>query len=409
MKPCAEFVATGHELLNGTTLNRHSQWLGNELRSIGWTLSREATVPDDFNAIGDAITAAFTRVDVVIVSGGLGPTSDDLCRDVAASLCRRAVIMHEPSRERIRALYAARGKPLNDMVENHALVVEGAHVLDNREGLAPGEYLEIRGKHLFLLPGPPREFHAVAHDHVLPWLKSKGCAQTLRQQTFQIIGLGESDIAARLNKTRFPGLKVETAYCANPSHIFIRLREDPQSPSDFDHAIDIIRSEFPGDLFCESEKAVPQVIVDLLGRSRKTLAVAESCTGGMLGSMITSVAGSSAVFRGGIVAYHNELKEKMLHVSSEALKSHGAVSEPVARAMADGARMAAHADVGVGITGIAGPDGGTKEKPVGLVYVCASMPDQCLVRELHLPGDRAAIREAACMIAMDLVRRLVGS
>lgn len=407
MKPVVELVATGNELLNGRVLNRHAQWAGGELLKIGWTLAREVSVSDDRLAILESIRDAFTRVNVVLVSGGLGPTSDDLSRDAAAEWAGCGIVMHEPSRQRIRDVYASRSKPLNDLVESHALVVEQARVLENREGLAPGEHIQCENRHLFLLPGPPREFHAVMSDHVLPWLRQTGIGDTGRAHTFQIIGLGESDVAARLNQRGLGHLRLEVAYCANPSHLYIRLREQSGHASDYDQAVKIIRDELMADLFCENEDHPAQIIVDLLSSRDQTMAVAESCTGGMLGSLITAIPGSSAVFLGGILAYHNKVKSIMLNVPDDSLAKFGAVSESVVTAMADGVRIRLGADIGVAITGVAGPGGGTNDKPVGLVYICASDRNKKIKRELKLGGGRAMIREASCMCALDLVRRLV--
>jgi len=407
VKPTLELIATGNELLNGSVLNRHAQWLGSALGGIGWSLARESSIPDDESAILDAIRNAFTRVEVVILTGGLGPTSDDLSRDAAAKWAGRGIEMHQPSRQRVIEIYASRNKPLNNLVENHALVVEGAAVLDNREGLAPGEYLQQGNRHLFLLPGPPREFHAVMNDHVLPRLRQFGIGDAGRHHTFQILGLGESDVAARLDAQGLGRLGLDIAYCANPSQLFIRLHERAGHAMDYDRAVSIVRAALSDDLFSEDERPPALTILGLLNAHHMTLATAESCTGGLLGSMITAIPGSSATFLGGVIAYHNKIKVAAIDVADELILKHGAVSDEVARAMAGGVRARFGADVGVAITGVAGPGGGTKDKPVGLVHVAVSDRSRLLTQALRFGGDRAMIREASCMCALDLVRRLL--
>ncbi len=407
MTPRLELVTTGAELLNGRVVNRHAAWLGDQLEKIGWRLDRDTTVPDHGPAIQDAVSGALSRCDVVVVTGGLGPTSDDVTRDVAAGMARQCVIMHEPSRAQVLDVYRQRNKPLNDTVERHALVVEGADVLVNHHGLAPGEHIVIEGKHLFLLPGPPREFQGVMLDHVLPWLVRQGASPSLRVQSFQTVGLGESDIAGALSRHGFDRFNVEAAYCAEPAKVAIRLRELPQHGDDFNQAVGVIHAALAENIYAESEETIEQVVGRLLVTAGRTLAVAESCTGGLLGQRLTAMAGSSAFMRGGVIAYHDDIKAEILHVPRPLLEQHGAVSEPVAKAMADGVRRLARADYGIAITGIAGPGGGSAEKPVGLVFVACAFDGQTAVRQLRLGGGRDVIREASATMALDLVRRCI--
>lgn len=405
MTPVVELVTTGAELLSGRTLNRHAQWLGGELDRLGWRLLRDTTVPDDLEAIRDAITGALARCDVVICTGGLGPTSDDVTRDVAAAWYGSSLVMDEPARLHVLDVYARRNKPLNDLVERHALVVKGARVLQSNHGLAPGEHLEKNGKHLFLLPGPPREFQGVMRDHVQPWIEAQSAGHRVRRHIFQVAGLGESDIAARLNHRGFGELRNDVAYCAAPSRVTIRIEEQTAFAGDFDRALKLVHDELGTSIYAEREVAIEAVVMELLRQQGKTFAVAESCTGGMLGQKITALPGSSAVFCGGVVAYHNDVKERLLGVSAEVLAAHGAVSEPVAQAMAESVRVRCHADYGVAITGIAGPGGATPDKPVGLVVVAVADGNVTRVEPLRLGGARDIIREAAVMMALDLLRR----
>lgn len=407
MKPVVELVTTGTELLNGRVVNRHAAWLGGQLEQIGWTLQRDTTVSDDTAAIRDALDSASRRCAVVVVSGGLGPTSDDLTRDVAAAWLGKGVVMHEPSRQIVLDVYRSRNKPLNATVERHALVVDGAEVLPNHHGLAPGEHLEKNGRHVFLLPGPPREFQGVIRDFVLPWLIQQEAASTARMMMFQAVGLGESDIAAKLETSGFDALRIEAAYCAEPGRVSIRLRECIDAPADLDTAAQAIRHFLRGHIYAETDERIEDVVARLLIAGGKTLALAESCTGGLIGQRLTAIPGSSAFLRGGVIAYHNDIKADVLRVPRDILLQHGAVSKPVAVAMAEGVRVLVGSDLGLSVTGIAGPDGGSPEKPVGLVYIACADGTSTVVNRLHLGGGRDVIREASATMAMDLARRVL--
>lgn len=407
MIPRVELVTTGAELLNGRVVNRHAAWLGGALDQIGWRLERDTTVADQLESIRDAITFALSRCDVVIVTGGLGPTTDDVTRDVAAEWFGAPIIMHEPTRQVVLEAYRSRNKPLNATVERHALVVAGAEVLDNRHGLAAGQHLTRAGKHLFLLPGPPREFQGVMRDHVLPWFIAQAAAPSVRRQCFQVAGLGESDIAARLESSGFEKLRIETAYCAEPGRVAIRMAEVIGAPSDFDAAICAVRNALADHIYAETEELIEEVVGRLLRAQGKTIAVAESCTGGLIGQRLTAIPGSSAYVRGGVIAYHNEVKSGVLGVPEDLLRVHGAVSEPVAAAMADGVRSLTASDIGVSVTGIAGPDGGTPEKPVGLVFIAVADGHRTRVEKLRLGGGRDVIRESAATMALDLARKMM--
>ncbi|HMP73626.1 MAG TPA: CinA family nicotinamide mononucleotide deamidase-related protein [Kiritimatiellia bacterium] len=398
-----ELITTGSELLNGLALNRHGQTLGRELASRGYGLARDTTVGDDGAAIRDILVGALERADVVLMSGGLGPTDDDLTRGIVADLWGCGVVMDEGSRQRIAERYAARNKPLNGFAEQHALVVEVAEVLENRVGLAPGELLmTMEEKALFLLPGPPREFRAILEDHVLPWIVARHPAEKVPERTFQVLGPGESDVLLRMEQAGFSREGLEIAFCASPGRVLVTLG-----------AGDAVRLEgaaraFEG-LFSRGEierghESLEGLVLGRLRRAGRTVAVAESCTGGGLGGLLTSVPGASAVFRGGVIAYANEVKSRLLGVAEDVLVDHGAVSEPVARSMAEGARDRLGADYGISITGVAGPDGGTETKPVGLVFIGVAGPSATEVLRLQAGGDREVIRLWAIQSALNGLR-----
>lgn len=406
MSPGIELVSTGLELLVGRTINTHAHTLARHL--VGQRLLRDTTVPDDRLVIRQAVSEALQRVDIVVVSGGLGPTSDDLTREAVADLAGVGLVMHEPSRLAIRDRYARMGRVLNDSVERHALVLEGAEVLMNPVGLAPGEHLRIGDQHVFLLPGPPHEFEAILTESVVPRLASLLPAVPPDLRVFQLCGIGESDLVTRLGGTAYPGTGVEVAYCASIGRLEVRLWAPPERRAELDHAADQLRQQAGGFIYAERFAVMEEIVAEKLVTRTLTLATAESCTGGLVAHRLTNVAGSSGWFLGGVVAYANEVKVRALGVSEEALSREGAVSPVVAGQMAEGVRRRFGSDFGLGITGIAGPGGGTDKKPVGLVYIALADAQGTEVREHRFAGRRAIIKEWSAQMALDLLRRKLG-
>ena len=403
MNPAVELVSTGAELLSGRTVNAHAQTLARHLADLGLPLLRDTTVPDDRAAIREALAGALDRVPLVIVSGGLGPTSDDVTRDAVADVVGRSIVMHEPTRDSIRERYARTNRIWSESVARHALVLEGADVLPNRAGLAPGECITWRDRSIFLLPGPPPEFEAVLEDHVVPNLRARAGAPPL-QQLFQVTGIGESDIIRILPEPEFPGPGVAVAYCARPGRIEIRLTAPAGADEALARAAALARERMGDRIYAESRVDLETVVVAALRERERTVAVAESCTGGLVGHLLTNVAGSSTAFLGGVLAYSNAAKVRDLGVSPDDLARHGAVSAEVAREMADGVRVRFGSDYGIGVTGIAGPDGGTDRKPVGLVFVAVSWSGGGSVREFRFAGPRAIIKQLGAQAALDQLR-----
>lgn len=405
-RPAAELICTGSELLSGRTVNTHSVTLAGLLAELGISLVRETTVPDDRAAIRDAIAQALDRSPIVITSGGLGPTSDDLTRDVAADLAGAAIVMHEPSKERIRVRYESAGRRFTDIAARHALVVEGSVILENAVGLCPGELLTVKGHRLFLLPGPPAEFRAVLETGVLPRLREMAATPPLRC-ILMTCCIGESDILRLLPEPEFPGPDVDVAYCAKPGRVEIRLSTEPSHADALARAADRARAALGEWIYAERPYELEEAVVDLLRARNRTVAVAESCTGGLVGHKLTSVPGSSEVFPGGVIAYSNAAKTRELDVPAEVLTRVGAVSEETARAMAEGVRRRWNADYGLALTGIAGPSGGTEQKPVGTVVVAVADGRGAVVRAFRFSGNRAIIKEMSTQSALQLLRRRV--
>lgn len=402
MTPAVELVTTGQELLDGRILNRHAWTLARELDRIGWRVGRDTTVPDDRATIRDAVRDAMARARVVIVTGGLGPTSDDLTRDAVADIVGSSIVLDEPTRQVIRERYARLNRALNPVVELHAQVVERAEVLSNRVGLAPGEWILHGDRTIVLLPGPPSEFLAILRDHVIPRLNSLGWGRVRRRSDLLVCGIGESDLVARLGAD-FPGDGVDVAYCARLGRVEVRLASESAELLSF--AAGRVREAARTDLAGEGGGEMEEVVGRLLAERRLTIATAESCTGGLVSRLLTRVPGSSAYFRGGVVAYANDTKTSVLGVPAPVIEAHGAVSAPVAEAMALGARLVFGAEFAVAVTGVAGPSGGSDSKPVGLVYLAVADTRGVHVVEKRFGGDREWVQEASAVAALDLVRR----
>lgn len=401
-----ELVTTGSELLNGRTVNRHAQVLGDHLHLIGLRLVRDTTVGDDVNVIRDAVASAMTRVDVVVVTGGLGPTCDDVTREAVAALLGRGIVMDPGALEAMRERYRRMNRRLTELSERQACIVEGSVALPNPAGAAPGQILESGGKVVFILPGPPREFLAVLEGSVLPWLRrnvSPACLPA--ERNFLICGIGESDIVARLEQAGFLAEGMEVAYSAKPGRIELRLLSSTLAQAQVDEAAVTVRRALGDFIYSEERLEMEDVVGRLLAEQGTTLATAESCTGGLIGHRITSVSGSSRYYLGGVIAYSNEAKVRELAVSAEAIAEHGAVSGKVAAQMAAGVRAAFGSDFGLGITGVAGPTGGTPDKPVGLVYAAVADRDRSWVRRFQFASDRTTIQEWSAQLALDLLRR----
>ncbi len=400
-----ELVSTGGELLSGRTLNRHAQLVGERLGALGLDLVRDTTVPDDAEAIREAVAGALRRVRVVLVTGGLGPTPDDLTRDVIAEMAGRAVVEDAATAAWLEKRLRQMGRRFTPQARRLARIVEGAEVLPNPVGAAPGQRVELDEGVVFLLPGPPDECRSVLEESVLPWLREHLAeARPRNRKLFLICGVGEADVQTMLESRGWPG-SVEVTYRAAPARVELGLAAPVDERSALDAAAADVRRLLGAHIFAEERTELPAVVGDLLAEAGCTLATAESCTGGLVGHRITSIGGASRYYLGGVVAYANAVKEKELGVSAGVLESEGAVSEPVARAMAEGVRERFGADYGIGITGIAGPGGGTDEKPVGLVYIGIAAPGGSRVYRHVFPGQRGWIKEWSAMRSLDWLRR----
>jgi nicotinamide-nucleotide amidase len=399
-----EVLNTGTEILFGSVINTHLSFLAQRLFPLGLRVQRQVTVPDG-DAIRDAIRESASRSDLILVTGGLGPTSDDITREIVAELTRRPLRYDDRIFQKIKERFDRRGLKLTDRISRQAYVPEGAVVLPNDFGTAPGLYLPAQDRipHLFLLPGPPRELQPMVDTYALPiWQRLAG-DHDIHARTFRTTGLGESYIESMVGDRllAIPGL--ELGYCARMGEVDVRV---VGSRSAVDAASEIIQSELAPCIFSTKEKELEEVIVQLLTAKQATLATAESCTGGLLANRVTDVAGASVVFLEGNVTYSNDAKTRTLGVSAELISAVGAVSEEVARAMAEGALQRSGAAFALSTTGIAGPDGGTAEKPVGTVFIgLASCRQATQVEKLFFPTDRRTFKSVCTQYALDMLRK----
>lgn len=403
-----EVLNTGSELLLGSVLNTHLRIFSEAIFPIGLRIARQVAVPDGL-PIREALAETFGRADVVLITGGLGPTTDDITRDIVADLLGLRLEHDEEIWRQIEERFARRSLKMSPRNKLQALRPPEATVLWNPNGTAPGLYLpacaEKNSPHLFLLPGPPRELQPMVENYVVPTLARLAPPQAeVEMRVWRTAGLGESLVEEMVGEPLL-ALDAELGYCARPGEVDIRVIGTPEQVR---RAGEIIDAKLGAHIVSQDQRSLEKVIVDRLTERGETLAIAESCTGGAIANRITNVPGASAVFLAGFVTYANEVKTRALGVDAALIREHGAVSEPVARAMADGARAASGSHFAISTTGIAGPGGGSPEKPVGTVFVgIASAHAETRVEKLFFPTDRERFKQLVSQSALDLLRRAI--
>jgi nicotinamide-nucleotide amidase len=405
----AEIIAIGSELLGPHRLDTNSLYLTDQLNRLGIEVCRKTVIGDDQRQIADAVEAAMKHSQVVMAMGGLGPTSDDVTREAVAGLLGRRLVRDDRIVEAIERRFRTRGMRMPEINLRQAMLIEGAEMLPNSAGTAPGQWIREGGRIVVLLPGVPAELRAIFNPHCRERLEQLAPGRVLLTRVLKIAGLFESqvdEIAAPIyRKFENPA----TTILASPGEIQLHLRATGSSEAEAHQALNELSRQLEialGDVvFSQDGQTLEEVVGMYLTMKGKTLAVAESCTGGLLAERITRVPGSSRYFLGGVVAYHNEVKARFLEVSNTVLQTAGAVSAETARLMAESARHSFGADFALSITGIAGPQGGTPQKPVGLVYLAlaeAGAPAQIV--EKHYLGDRERVRLQASQTALDMLR-----
>lgn len=404
----AEVVSVGTELLLGQIVDTNAAHLARALSDLGIAVYRRVTVGDNHDRLLAALKEAVANNDVVITIGGLGPTQDDITRETLAEAMGDTLHEDPQIARRLEAFFRSRGARMTASNLRQAQVPVHGRAIDNPNGTAPGVLFEKDGKIAISLPGPPNEFIPMVANHVVPLLRERtGGRGTIRSRMLRICGMGESmveeqvrDLMASDNPTVAPYAKVGEV------HLRVTARADDAESADrlIEERVALLVERLGDHVYGFDDEAMEVVVVRLLDERGQTVATAESCTGGLLASRITEVPGSSRVFPGGAVSYSNEAKTELVHVPADLIAAHGAVSAEVAEALAQGARRRFGADYGIGVTGIAGPDGGTPDKPVGLVYIAVADASGVEADRNRFIGGRSTVRYRSTQVALTMLR-----
>jgi nicotinamide-nucleotide amidase len=406
-----ELISVGTELLLGNIVNTNTQYLAEKCALLGLSMYHQVTVGDNKERLTEVFETALKRSDVVILTGGLGPTEDDLTKEVCAKVMGFSLEEDKHTKERIKKYFKnSIYKVIPDNNWKQAMIPQGAMVLDNDNGTAPGIIMEKKGKKAILLPGPPNELKPLFQDQVFPYLQ-KLQPEVIRSQMIKICGQGESQVEDNLLDLINGQTNPTIATYAKTAEVHLRITAKAESDSEAKHllkpVVKEIKNRFGDDIYTtKEEETLEKAVVRLLKKHELTVTTAESCTGGLLAGRLVNVPGASSVFREGFITYSNKAKRKILDVKKGTLKKYGAVSAQTAKEMAKGGVFAMDADVCIAVTGNAGPEA-EEEKPVGLVYIACYMKDSVKVEEYHFKGNREKIREQSVVKALDLLRRSI--
>jgi nicotinamide-nucleotide amidase len=405
----AEIIAVGSELLTPFRQDTNSLWLTSELNKLGIRVTHKSIVGDDPADMRSSFSQALERADVIVSCGGLGPTDDDRTRETVAELLDRKLQLNQQILHGIQERFRRFARTMPEINARQAMVPEGATILPNPKGTAPGLWLEARSKIVVLLPGVPNELKALFENEVRPRLARVAPAERLHTRDLRIYGLPESEVEMRVRPLYALYPDTETTILSALTGIQLHPRiwsaNATQAAALLDEIVSRMALALGENLYSTHGELLEEVVARILTENRATVAVAESCTGGMVAEKLTNIAGSSAYFLGGVICYSNELKSSLVGVPAEIIEAKGAVSSEVALALADGIRRRTGATVGIGITGIAGPGGGTPEKPVGLVHIGIADAHGPRERRHQFSGDRDRIRTFAAYTALDTIRR----
>lgn len=404
----AEIICVGTELLLGNIVNTNAAFLSEKLAYLGINCYFQTVVGDNRDRLLSVINTALSRADILIFSGGLGPTEDDLTKETVAEALGKKLIRDKWAEQEIADYFALRGRIPTDNNWKQADVIEDCEILYNKNGTAPGIFVSEGEKTVILLPGPPLELKSMFTDSVMPKLQQK-CGQVFYSQTVKIVGPGESSVETQIldmlntqeNPTIAPYAKIGEVHL----RVTARAKDEKEAREKTAPVVEELYRRFGNAVYTtDADETLEMALTKLLIKKKYTMTTAESCTGGMIAARMVNAPGVSAVLKSGFITYANEAKEELLGVSHDTLEKFGAVSRETAEEMAEGAVKAAHTDVAVAVTGIAGPDGGTKEKPVGLVYIGVNVRGNVEVREYHFSGSRQKIRESVTAAALTFLR-----
>ena len=407
----AEIIAIGSELLMPNFVDTNSMYLTRQLNEIGISVVMKSIVGDDEVYLEQALKGCLERTPIIITIGGLGPTEDDVTKKVVARVLRRQLILDDASLSAIEKRFKARGMEMPKNNARQALILTGSDVLENKNGTAPGLWIGADRNHVILLPGPPAELMPMFEETCLPRLRKLAGDMALARRIYRTTGLPESSLDARIAPIYQKHRNVQTTILAKPGQVDVRLTAAGKTAAEAERAVHDLAEEVEKELrdfiFTNAEQSLEEVVGAILVTKQATIAVAESCTGGMLAERLTSVDGSSRYFMSGIVTYSNESKISLADIPPLLLEMQGAVSEEVARGLAEGVRERIGTTIGVGITGIAGPSGGSPEKPVGTVHIAVAAPSGTKHHAFLLPGSRDRIRWQAAQAALNMTRRIL--
>jgi nicotinamide-nucleotide amidase len=413
-----ELINTGSELLLGRILNTHQQWICRQMADLGYVVNRQIAIPDEARGIQEVLRESLGRSDLIILTGGLGPTSDDLTRDLLAQLLQLPLRLDQEVLAGIEQYFVSRRRVMPASARVQAMVPESARILPNPHGTAPGLAVELKpnrfrpdGEHcwLVLLPGPPRELRPMFSACLVPLLlREFPLAATFVSKTLKTTGLGESLVEEKIAGTLAPLVSagLELGYCARVGEVEVRLAaRGAEAGNLVQRAEEMVRAHLGPIIYATDDGSLESAVVRAMTARKLTLAVAESCTGGLISHRLTNVPGASAVLNGALVTYSNEAKQIFLEISAQSLDQQGAVSEEVARQMAEGARRCCRVDYAIAVTGIAGPSGGSEAKPVGTVFIALAAEDQTVVERHFNSFDRETFKFLTSQQALDLLRR----
>ena len=405
----AEIIAVGSELLTPDRIDTNSLFLTAQLNRLGIEVVRKTIVGDELGSLSREFRAALELADVIIASGGLGPTEDDLTREALSSVLQRPLVQDEEILKDIHAKFERFGRTMPQINVKQALVPVGATVLPNPRGTAPGLWVEDGKRVVILMPGPPSELEPMFVEQVIPRIETRTTGARLSERHLRVTGMGESAVDQAVAPIYKGYRDVQTTLLHFPGeiHVYLRLWSAEQAAAEkrLDEIVERMRRALGESLFTTKGEEIEQVVGHELTWRGATIAVAESCTGGMVGERLTRRPGSSAYFLGGVISYGNEMKAGWLDVPRELIDTKGAVSAEVAKAMAEGVRRRSGATLGLSVTGIAGPTGGTEDKPVGTVHIALADAEGVQEKMFRFPGERARIRGQATVAALDMVRR----
>jgi nicotinamide-nucleotide amidase len=404
----AEIITIGDEIIHGEILDSNSAFLGDRLSGLGIEVAFKTSVGDDLKRIIEAIKLSLERVDLVIATGGLGPTNDDLSKKGIVKAFKRNLVFHEDILKKVEEGFKKRGIEMPKINQNQALLPQGAKALLNQYGSAPGIFIQEGKKLFFALPGVPLEMKTIFENEILPFLKSKSTKKFTFQRVLRTTGIVESAIYEKIEPILKLKSPVKIGFLPGFSGVDLKLRITSESEElahknilDIEQRLREILNEY---IYGIDQETLEEVLGKLLQNKKKTISLAESCTGGLIGTKLTNISGSSDYFTSGVITYSNEAKIELLKIPKEIIEKYGAVSEQVAILMAEGVKKISNTDYGLSATGIAGPAGGTEEKPVGLVYVGFAHENDSFAQKFIFGGDRQAIRERTAQAALNLVR-----